>query len=114
MRQLPLSAGGSLSVYGSIIDQGGVLRAPLGSITLGWDGTGTAAVNALSGANQAVSQQITLRAGSITSVSAVDPATGQPLVIPCGLNLNDVSGSIRAAPISPSTARRKRRSASRA
>jgi hypothetical protein len=90
-RQLPLSAGGALSVYGSIIDQGGVLRAPLGSITLGWDGTGTAPVNALSGTNQAASQQITLRAGSITSVSAVDPATGQPLVIPYGLNLNDVS-----------------------
>jgi filamentous hemagglutinin len=90
-RQLPLSAGGSLSVYGSIIDQGGVLRAPLGSITLGWDGTGTAPVNGLSGASQTISQQITLRAGSITSVSAVDPATGEPLVIPYGLNLNDVS-----------------------
>ncbi len=32
-----------------------------------------------------------MRAGSVTSVSAVDPATGQALVIPYGLNLNEVS-----------------------
>jgi filamentous hemagglutinin family protein len=35
----PLSAGGSLTIDSSNIFQGGVLRAPLGSIRLGWDGT---------------------------------------------------------------------------
>ena len=35
----PLSAGGRLSIDSSNIFQGGVLRAPLGSIRLGWDGT---------------------------------------------------------------------------
>lgn len=35
----PLSAGGTLSVYASIINQGGVLLAPFGEINLGWDNT---------------------------------------------------------------------------
>src|SRR5690606_15120665 len=38
-RPLPFSAGGTLSIYGSNIQQGGTLRAPLGTINLGWDGT---------------------------------------------------------------------------
>jgi len=38
-RDAPLSAGGSLNIFASTITQGGVLRAPQGSITLGWDGT---------------------------------------------------------------------------
>ena len=36
---IPLSAGGSLAVYASSIHQNGILRAPIGSIQLGWDGT---------------------------------------------------------------------------
>jgi hypothetical protein len=47
----PLSAGGSLTVRAATIDQGGVLRAPLGSITL------------------AAADTLTLRAGSVTSVA---------------------------------------------
>ncbi len=90
-RQLPLSAGGALEVYASIINQGGVLRAPIGSITLGWDGSGTAPIDPLSGAHVDVTRQVTLSAGSITSVSAVDPLTGQGLVIPYGVNQNGTS-----------------------
>ncbi len=87
-RALPLSAGGELSIYAPIIEQGGVLRAPFGSVRLGWDGTGTAPVNAVTGTGVAATQQLTLRTGSITSVSGVDPATGSALTIPYGINVN--------------------------
>jgi len=84
--QLPLSAGGTLSIYGSIIQQGGTLRAPMGTINLGWDGTDVAPKNVVTGAALPVTQQLTLLPGSITSVSAVDPLTGQGIVIPYGVN----------------------------
>lgn len=84
-RSLPLSAGGTLNIYGSIINQGGVLRAPIGSINLGWDGTGTAPVNLLTNAAVPVTQQLTLLPGSMTSVSAVDSTTGEASLIPYGL-----------------------------
>src|SRR5262249_38657701 len=38
-RPLPLSAGGELDVYATVINQGGVLRAPFGVINLGLDPT---------------------------------------------------------------------------
>ena len=76
-RDLPLSAAGQLSVYASSIFQGGVLRAPLGTINLGWDGTGTAPVDPITNSSVPIGQQVTLAAGSITSVSAVNPANGQ-------------------------------------
>ena len=93
-RATPLSAGGSLNIFASQIAQNGTLRAPLGSITLGWDGTDfdptTAAVdgppNPVSGAAVPVAQQVTLRAGSITSVAGVDGTTGAALLIPYGLS----------------------------
>ncbi len=92
-RSLPLSAGGALNIYASIINQGGVLRAPFGAINIGWDGTGTAPVDLLTGATMAfpVTQQLNLRAGSVTSVSAIDPITGQGSLIPYGLLLNGTS-----------------------
>lgn len=90
-RQLPLSAGGQLNVFASTIHQGGTLVAPLGGITLGWDGTGTAPKGAITGASVPVTQRLTMAAGSVTSVSASDPVSGVPLTIPYGLNLNDVS-----------------------
>jgi hypothetical protein len=40
--EFPLSGGGRLNIFASTITQGGTLSAPLGSIQLGWDGTGTA------------------------------------------------------------------------
>ncbi len=89
-RQLPLSAVGRLGIYASTISQGGVLRAPFGSITLGWDGTGTAPVDSLVGSTltMPITSSIMLESGSITSVSAVDPATGKALTIPYGLVYN--------------------------
>jgi filamentous hemagglutinin family protein len=90
-RQLPLSAAGQLNLYGSIINQAGTLRAPFGSINIGWDGTGTGPVDPVSGATVAVTKQVTLSTGSITSVSAVDPTTGQEVVIPYGFNVNGTS-----------------------
>ena len=83
---LPLSAGGTLSLYASEIDQGGVLRAPFGVINLGWDGTGTAPTNLVVGSTLTLptTQTLTLRDGSITSVSAIDPITGRAVTIPYG------------------------------
>lgn len=87
-RQLPLSAGGTLNIFASVIEQGGVLRAPVGTINLGWDGTGTAPRNPLT--NQAVASTglLTLTAGSVTSVSALDPVTGKAVTLPYGTNLS--------------------------
>ena len=90
-RQLPLSAGGVLNVYASNIVQGGVLRAPIGSINLGSGVTSSSPTDPLSGQNFDPTQNLTLSAGSITSVSAVDPSTGQDLTIPYGTLLNGVS-----------------------
>jgi hypothetical protein len=95
-RTTPLSSGGSLNIFASQITQGGTLRAPQGTVRLGWDGTdfdpATAAldapVNAIAGATIAapVAQQVTLRAGSTTSVAARDDATGAELLLPFGLS----------------------------
>ena len=87
-RQTPLSAGGQLNLYASIIDQGGVLRAPLGGITLGWNGTGTAPVDFLTGGAVPITQQLTLESGSKTSVSAIDSVTGKGVIIPYGISFD--------------------------
>jgi len=93
---LPLSAGGKLTVYASTITQGGVLRAPLGTINLGWNGVGTPptqdTVNGVPpdlvvgpGSLQiATTGTLTMAKGGVTSVSAVDPTTGLPVTIPFG------------------------------
>ena len=88
--KLPLSAGGSLGIYATNIQQGGILRAPFGSISLGWDGAGTAPVDAIAGSTitAPTTKNLTLAAGSITSVSAIDPRTGQVLYLPYGLSLD--------------------------
>ncbi|HEX2750739.1 MAG TPA: hypothetical protein VHM91_22230, partial [Verrucomicrobiales bacterium] len=85
-RQLPYSAGGTLNVYASSIHQNGVLRAPAGTINLGWDGTGTAPKDAITNQAVPVTTQLTLGSSSITSVSSVDPVTGAQVVLPYGLN----------------------------
>ncbi|GEP44332.1 filamentous haemagglutinin family protein [Brevifollis gellanilyticus] len=89
-RQLPLVAGGTLSLYASRIDQQGTLRSPFGTINLGWDGTGTAPVNLLAGNTLAmpVTQQLTLGENSITSVSGVDPSTGKGIIVPYGVSFD--------------------------
>lgn len=92
----PLSAGGSLGIYASTITQSGNLQAPMGAITLGWDGldldpsdadidqpqnlvTGPATVTP-------VTQLVTLSQGSITSVSGINPQTGQGVLVPFGIS----------------------------
>ena len=93
-RSLPLSAGGTLNVYASVIEQGGVLRAPFGSINLGWDGTGSTPVDLVTGSGLVqgaaitATRQLTLSSGGVTSVSGVDPVTGQAIVVPYGTNQN--------------------------
>ncbi len=87
---LPLSAGGTLNIYATTINQGGVLRAPIGTIDLGKN-SNSSPVDPVSGQPWPSTQTLTLSAGSWTSVSAVDPVTGQDLTIPYGILLNGIS-----------------------
>lgn len=88
---LPLSAGGELNLYAHTIKQGGVLRAPLGTIHLGAtvDADGVTTIrDPLTGALVPVTANIALASGSVTSVAAIDPVSGKPLTIPYGVNLD--------------------------
>jgi filamentous hemagglutinin len=110
-RPVPLSAGGSLNIFASRIMQSGTLRAPLGSISLGWDGTdldpatagvqgpvdpvGRAVFNPAGAVFDPiappVAREVVLAAGSVTSVSAIDPRSGRELVIPFGISPDGLS-----------------------
>jgi len=81
-RPAPYSGGGELNIYASVITQGGTLRAPMGAISLGWDGTGAAPSDPITGTTLAfpVTKNLTLASGSVTSVS------GQGLLIPYGIS----------------------------
>ena len=93
---LPLSAGGSLSIQATDIHQNGVLLAPLGSITLGWDGTDTdpddadidSPFDVVSGSKHkvAVTQLLTLGGDSITSVSAATDKGESSWLAPFGIS----------------------------
>ncbi len=85
-RPLPLSAGGTVNLYGSIINDGGTVRAPLGTINLGSDGTGMPFVDPITNQNGPTTFSVQLQAGSVASVSAVDPTTGKALLIPYGVS----------------------------
>ena len=87
---LPFSAGGILNLYASDIVQGGVLRAPIGTINLGSGVAGALPVDLFNGAVFNSTQNLTLGSGSLTSVSAVEP-NGQDLTIPYGTILNGIS-----------------------
>lgn len=89
-RQLPLSAGGTLSFYASEITQNGTLRAPLGAINLGWDGTGDTPQDLIAGDTRRfpITQRLTLGERSMTSVSAIDPLTGEGTLIPYGVSID--------------------------
>jgi filamentous hemagglutinin len=89
-RPLPLSAGGTLNVYATDISQGGELRAPIGTINLGSGVTTASPTDPIGGGTFDSTQQLILAAGGNTSVSAIDPVTGQVLVIPYGVNVNGV------------------------
>ena len=100
-RAAPYSAGGSLRIFASKISQGGTLRAPFGTIELGWDGTdrdpSTAALdnpfNPIAGTTIAapVTTQVTLQAGSVTSVAAWTGTAGTGMLIPFGLSTDGSS-----------------------
>lgn len=79
---VPLSAGGSLSVYATTIDQGGNLLAPLGKIALGDDGTAKASDGTLIGIK---TTSVTLEPGSLTSVTLADT------VVPYGETVDGVN-----------------------
>jgi filamentous hemagglutinin family protein len=92
-RALPLSAGGTLNIFASTIRQNGVLRAPFGVINLGstTPQTGQTPVGTSGQQTFATTSTLTLGAGSITSVSAIDPLTGKGMIIPFGTELNGKS-----------------------
>ncbi len=87
---LPLSAGGTLSLYASVINQGGVLRAPQGIINLGRTATDSTPLNGISGGTAPTASALTLLNGSLTSVSAIR-ANGSALTLPYGLIQNGTS-----------------------
>jgi hypothetical protein len=90
-REPPLSAGSTLNVYAATIDQGGNLEAPIGTINLGWNGSGTAPIDPITNAAVPVTQSLTLESGSTTSVfgAVPDSTTGINLPIPYGLVLSE-------------------------
>lgn len=85
-RPLPLSGGGTVNIYSSIINDGGVIRAPIGTINIGSGGTGTPFVDPITNQNGPTTFAVALLAGSVSSVSAVDSATGKALLIPYGVS----------------------------
>ena len=101
LRSTPLSAGGTLSIFASNIVQGGTLRAPFGSIVIGWDGTDydltdagfTQPTDIVGGPTMTIptAQRVMLGSGSVTSVSAIDGISGKPLTIPFGLSADGLS-----------------------
>ena len=84
---LPLSAFGQITLDAGIIHQGGIIRAPLGAITLGGNGAG------FHGSPGILAQEVDLLPGSITSVS------GAGLVIPYGGTPDGVNYSYNGAPV---------------
>jgi filamentous hemagglutinin family protein len=100
-RTAPHSAGGSLRIFASKISQGGTLRAPFGTIELGWDGTDRdpstttldSPFNPIAGTTIAapVTTQVTLQAGSVTSVAAWTGTAGTGMLIPFGLSTDGSS-----------------------
>jgi len=92
-RALPFSAGGTLNVHAANIVQNGTLRAPIGNINLGWNGAAPAPVNPITGNLLAtpITTSLVLGASSVTSVSAIDPITGNPAILPFGISFDGES-----------------------
>ncbi|MBN8709772.1 MAG: filamentous hemagglutinin family protein [Verrucomicrobia bacterium] len=99
--QAPLSGAGNLAIYASQIQQSGVLLAPFGTITLGWDGTDLdtsdadldAPFDIISRGAQATptSSSVVLAGGSVTSVSGLDYWTGEQILVPIGRSSDGLS-----------------------
>lgn len=89
-RPTPLSAGGSLSIHATHIVQNGTLKAPIGSIRLGWDGSGDVPLNPIAGSTSAapVTDDLRLGSHSLTSVTGIDSKTGRHLLIPFGISFD--------------------------
>lgn len=95
MVSTPLSAGGELSIQAANIVQNGILRAPMGSIILGWDGKDLNPYNTVLDSpndpisNSAILSPITkslkLSSTSVTSVSGIDE-TGKDWISPYGIS----------------------------
>ena len=86
---LPLSAGGRMRLFADTINIAGNLRAPLGSIVLGWDGTASSKPeNTVVGTTAVLTKttNLNLSAGASLSVSGVDPTTGQGILVPYGIS----------------------------
>ena len=86
---VPLSAGGHLGLHASVIRQAGTLRAPLGSIALGWDGRESSKPkNPVVGDLIASPRStiLSLEDFSVTSVSGFDPLTNQDVLFPFGIS----------------------------
>jgi len=93
LRNLPYSAGGTLSIQASQITQAGTLSAPDGIVRLGWDGSGTAPANPIAGNTVTAPRTtlLTLAAGGTTSVSLIDPITGKSISLPYGISFDGES-----------------------
>jgi filamentous hemagglutinin family protein len=100
-RPTPYSAGSSINIFASVIKQDGTLKAPFGSISLGWDGTDwnlsspsfDSPSNSVVGTNliTPTTRSVILGSKSLTSVSAIDPTTGVPIVLPFGISPDGLS-----------------------
>jgi len=98
----PLSIGGSLNLFASTITQKGVLRAPLGSINIGWDGVTDYDLSdpdidppsdpvSRGTVPAPVAGDVRLAAGSITSVSTKGDGEGGGLLFPYGISSDGFS-----------------------
>ncbi|WP_158299008.1 filamentous haemagglutinin family protein [Sphingomonas psychrotolerans] len=102
---MPLSAYGQLTVGADIINQGGVLVAPLGSITLGIGGgnyvpgpeMAAPGQDYWSGESAVSTREVNLLSGSLTSVS------GAGLAIPYGSTTDGLSWTLNGASVLTTT-----------
>ena len=90
-RQLPLSAGGELNIFAATITQGGVLRAPIGTINVGHSDFSDLVIDPISNLSFPSTERLTITPTSVASVSAIDPVTGNAITIPYGTNENGTS-----------------------
>ncbi|HEY4276102.1 MAG TPA: filamentous hemagglutinin family protein [Rhizomicrobium sp.] len=88
---MPLSVFGQLTLAAGIIDQGGIVRAPLGQLTLGSNGGG------FHGTPGASTQELDLLPGGISSISDAG------LVVPYGGTPDGINYSYNGAPVSISS-----------
>jgi filamentous hemagglutinin family protein len=94
----PYSAGGALTVQAGNIVQDGVIRVPIGSLTLGGDAPLNVADDSVEARFAPATRSLTLGSGSITSVSA------DGLVIPYGTTTDQIEWYFAPTTGSPLTA----------